>query len=280
MRSSSFIWRSGREVLRLDITRLGGNLDHYYHFILDLVWPLWHWMDTTGRRGSEAHLLALEPRDLHFAPGFEALLGMPLRPAGEAAGETTGTVALHGFNTKSGDHWRTFRDAGAFRTSRERFVQDVAARIGLMPATTPAVVMIRRKEEPDDRGAARRSIADQDVLSHTVQLHARSRGLGYRDVQLEDLSMREQVALFHAGPVVLIGQHGAGLVNGLWMTDPRSAVIELAGVDNPPHFTNLFGDLGMHYERLLCAGEGDHMAGQRITVDAGALCALIDRVQA
>ena len=110
-------------------------------------------------------------------------------------------------------------------------------------------------------------------------LWCKAQGLAFHNVHLEDLNIRSQFSLFHGGPVVLIGQHGAGLVNGLWMTDPHSAVVELAGADNPPHFTNLFNDLGMRYARLVCEGSGDHMAGQRITVDHQALLTVLEHLQ-
>jgi hypothetical protein len=176
-------------------------------------------------------------------------------------------VQLHGFHTKRGDHWYTFANAGDFREARLRFVDAVAARMGHEAKAAPAVVLIKRKEEAGDRGASRRSIHDHEGLAEAVQTWCGAKGLAFHDVHLEDLDIRQQFTLFHGGPVLLIGQHGAGLVNGLWMTDTRSAVIELAGADNPPHFTNLFNDLGMPYVHVLCEGPGDHMAGQRITVD-------------
>jgi len=276
LRSSTFLWRSGTDTRRIEITRLGGNLDHFYHFILDLVWPMHEWATREGVVVPETVLLALDAKDLHFAPALLSLLGVRMEPALTTLPEATGApVHLHGFNTKSGDHWRTFPAPKAFCEARLRFVKAVAERMGTGPQAPPSVVLIKRKEEPGDRGASRRSIRDHDGLSAALAQWCSAQGLAFHDVHLEDLDIRQQFALFHGGPVVLIGQHGAGLVNGRWMTDARSAVIELAGADNPPHFTNLFHDLGMRYVRLLCEGPGDHMAGQRITVDHKALLAAL-----
>jgi hypothetical protein len=280
LRSSTFLWRSGTDTRRIEITRLGGNLDHFYHFILDLVWPMYEWAQREGHVPPEAGLIALDLKDLHFAPAMQALLGVDMEAAPAVLPEATGApVRLHGFNTKSGDHWNTFANAGDFREARLRFVDAVAARMGHEAKAAPAVVLIKRKEETGDRGASRRSIQDHEGLAEAVQTWCGAQGLAFHDVHLEDLDILRQFALFHGGPVLLIGQHGAGLVNGVWMNDSRSAVIELAGTDNPPHFTNLFNDLGMRYARLLCEGSGDHMAGQRITVDHRALLTALDALR-
>jgi len=280
LRSSTFLWRSGTDTRRIEITRLGGNLDHFYHFLLDLVWPLHTWAQREGQVEQGATLQPLDARELHFAPVMKALLGVSMEAAPNNLPHPTGTpVQLHGFNTKSGDHWNTFANAGDFREARLRFVDAVAARMGHEAKAAPAVVLIKRKEETGDRGASRRSIQDHEGLAEAVQTWCGAQGLAFHDVHLEDLDILRQFALFHGGPVLLIGQHGAGLVNGVWMNDSRSAVIELAGTDNPPHFTNLFNDLGMRYARLLCEGSGDHMAGQRITVDHRALLTALDALR-
>lgn len=275
MRSSSFIWRSALETLRLDIDRRGGTLDHYYHFIMDLAWPLWHWLDATGRSVEGGSLLTFDPRDQYFDEVMLELLGVAMEPARETP-TTPAAVMLRGFNTVAGDQWQTFANVEAFRAARRRFVQAVAGRTGGAAESPPTVVLIRREEGATDRAAARRSIADHDRLAERVRRHAHSRSFVFLDLQLEHLSPRHQVRLLHDGPVILIGQHGAGLVNGVWMTHVHSVVIELADADNPPHYESLCKDLGIRYERLPCRGLGGLMSGQRITVDADALEAAID----
>lgn len=280
-RSSTFLWQAQNETRRVDIARYGGNLDHYYHFIMDLVWPLHEWVKREGLVASEAVLLAAKPRDLYFAAALYELLGVRMAAMPNASPAETGApVRLAGFNTKSGDHWKTFHDVEAFRKAREAFVSTVADRMGREALAPPAVVLIKRKDDNGDRGATRRCIERHEDVAAALSTWCAGHGLAFHDLHLEDLDIRQQFALFHRGPVVLIGQHGAGLVNGIWMVDARSAVVELAGPDNPPHFTNLFNDLGMRYVRLLCDGPGHHMAGQRITVDQEALIAALEQVVA
>ena len=45
MKVSNLTIRSGREVYRLRIARSSGYVSHYFHFIMDFVWPIFHWLD-------------------------------------------------------------------------------------------------------------------------------------------------------------------------------------------------------------------------------------------
>jgi capsular polysaccharide biosynthesis protein len=92
--------------------------------------------------------------------------------------------------------------------------------------------------------------------------------LTFHNVTLEELDFAEQVRLF-ASAVLVVGQHGAGLGNSLWM-QPGSTVIELTHRPRLKHFQNI--SRGMGHEHLLHLTTGPHAA-----VDVDALRTMIAR---
>lgn len=272
MRTSRFFWKDVHGRHSLEISRTGGALDHYFHFILDLVWPLFHWKEGLHAFGPDTELQVLEPAELHFAEAMETLLGLRMTLAkGPAPGDAVTPVRLHGSNPRNGDHLQVFGSAPAFAAGRMAFAEALAQRWQVVKAASPTVVLIERTVVPGDRGGSRRRIAEHRRLAEELVPICAMAGTAFRNVVLEELDIRQQFELFHGGPVLLIGQHGAGLVNGIWMTHPRSAVIELAAADNPAHFQRLFPDLGMAYQRLEFPGTGAFMDGQMLRVDAKVL---------
>jgi capsular polysaccharide biosynthesis protein len=63
------------------------------------------------------------------------------------------------------------------------------------------------------------------------------------------MTFREQFELFSRNGIV-IGQHGAGLANAMWLTPHESSLIELSHERNPDHFLNYCGDFEIDYTRL------------------------------
>lgn len=70
---------------------------------------------------------------------------------------------------------------------------------------------------------SRRRSSRYTVAEATLEQHLAERG--FTVVVTEDLTLRGQVDLF-AGATVVVGAHGAGLANALWMA-PRSTMVEL-----------------------------------------------------
>lgn len=247
-------------------------MDHYFHFILDLVWPLFRWKGGLSAFGPDTELQVLEPSELHFAQAMEGMLGLRMTIATQPEPRApSGPVRLHGFNPRNGDHLQVFGSPPAFAAGRAAFVEALSLRWNAATGAPPAVVLIERTVVEGDRGGSRRRITQHARVAEELGQAAATAGVGFRNVVLESLNIREQFDLFHGGPVLLVGQHGAGLVNGIWMTHPRSAVIELAAADNPAHFSKLFPDLGMPYQRMEFPGPGEFMGGQMLQVDATAL---------
>jgi capsular polysaccharide biosynthesis protein len=110
------------------------------------------------------------------------------------------------------------------------------------------VILIERGVDPHQtqkNGKLRRSLPNHDELKDALQRVYKTR---FCNVVLEPLSMTEQVALF-ANAKVVIGQHGAGLMNLVWLKQPGALVIEF-----PPYGTNCFKKMcqakQFKYERI------------------------------
>ena len=76
--------------------------------------------------------------------------------------------------------------------------------------------------------------------------------LEFENVTLEHLDFMEQVRLF-ASAVLVVGQHGAGLGNSVWM-EPGSTVVELTNRPNLKHFQLISRGMGHHHLLHLTAG--------------------------
>jgi capsular polysaccharide biosynthesis protein len=102
-------------------------------------------------------------------------------------------------------------------------------------------------------GATRRVILNHRALAEQL---AQLFGQQFRNVALEELEFREQVQLFRNARLV-IGQHGAGLANVLWM-EPGGQVVELAHKPKK-HFVNLCRDNRLQYHRFDLTAEKAHV---------------------
>lgn len=286
MPSSTFHLFADQKPYSVRIDRFGGSLDHYYHFIMDLAWPLHHWME--GRPGGWDRLSGLctrEERALYFAGHFEQMLGkrlgrMELLMRVLARCGLPHRVELIGFNSRVRDYLRTFPDLGAFRASRTSFVAQVARRAGSPSASSGmrTVALIERSPATDNRGALRRNIRHHEALASDIAGFCARRNTTFRNLRMEAMGSREQFLALRQGPTVLIGQHGAGLLNGLWMDAPGCAVIELAGEDSPSHFENLYTDLGTPYHRIVFTAEGTHGKHQTLLADPAPVIACLEQL--
>lgn len=282
MPASTFHFRSRWRSTKLRIERTGGQLDHYYHFIMDLVWPLHHWATTREPGVLPDVVRSDDPKPLYFDGHFRSLLGPRLVAMRNAAHWMerllpTEHVVLRGFNSRVRDHEKTFAGLEEYRRAHQAFVAHVAARAHDGPTSpTPRVIVIDRSASADDRGASRRRIDDPAALLATLDRHCRARSVELLAVRMEDLGPLEQVQLVRSAPTILVGQHGAGLLNGLWMHTMHGGVIELAAEDNPAHFGNLYSDLGIAYHRLNFPARGAYGEQQVLVPEAGPVIERID----
>lgn len=75
------------------------------------------------------------------------------------------------------------------------------------------------------------------------------RSFGFKIVELEGISLTEQMSLFSSARFVA-GTHGAGLANLVWMNNENGRVIEIAKSDQPDCFQRIAEIKGLSYFRL------------------------------
>jgi len=105
-------------------------------------------------------------------------------------------------------------------------------------------------------GTTRRSILNHEDLTSTLRSMVRP-PLEFHNLQLENMTFKEQVQYFDRA-LIVIGQHGAGLANCIWMRR-ESIVIELS--NKPSNFFQPLCKLKKHHYILYKTVE------KHITVD-------------
>ena len=96
------------------------------------------------------------------------------------------------------------------------------------------VLLIERGKTNPDAGAHRRFLSNHKSLETRL---SKFFGPIFKNVILEGLTIDDQVSLFMNAEIV-IGQHGAGLCNIVWMNKTNCLVIEF-----PPHGVDTFKNM-------------------------------------
>ena len=122
------------------------------------------------------------------------------------------------------------------------------------------------------RQAQHRRILNEEAFSAALEER------GFVMVALEDLSVAEQIAVFHRADII-IGQHGAGLTH-LLHSRPGTKVLEIMA-GRPESVIDLYRGVavatGLEYSNLFCGAEGQHIDAQ-VPVDQ--VIAWVDAVTA
>jgi len=263
------------QILKMD--GLGGSTEHYYHFILGFVAPiLMRLPRAPGQPGLLAKSCAvLDERFLELGVEDVVLLPGKIWLELEARGGYE-VITLASLDRKLGLRAAT---SGLFRQQvvllrnevyRRLKVRDLPRRPGVLVIGrgAPPVHYLSATAEVGHSANLRRSIPNMDEI---VNLAAAA-GLAAELFHLEDVTLQQQVTLFSAARVV-VAQHGAALVNMLWMR-PGGIVVEIM----PPVVQhNIFRKMakccGHHYFRV--AQESPHAA-----VDPDAVISVLRRAMA
>jgi len=128
-------------------------------------------------------------------------------------------------------------------------------------------VFISRRDSPHSR-----HITNED------ELLSRLREYGFEPYILSDMNFTEQIKLMNQAEIV-IGAHGAGLINTLWATDID--IVELLRSRGRPHYFVLANELGHRYEFILCEPVQDASVigepiGRNISAPVGRIVSVID----
>jgi hypothetical protein len=215
----------------------GGSVEHFYHFLLSYFLPL----DRYVARYHPAALLVRTcgPMDEWFAL-LDPATQIVAVPASEAAQQLRSSrQKRRPFPSLENRMWNRRRLVAAARTR-------VLARVGLAESVVKkGVTLINRapslpfyldQAEVKTSGAERRSIPNIDALTDAL------RGVAPVDIfEGEYLTPREQIRRMRETSI-LMGQHGAGLVNMIWM-EKGGVVIEVLPRDLGGSQRGLFRDL-------------------------------------
>jgi hypothetical protein len=223
-----------------------GNVEHYYHFLFDLLLPI----HLLIRKGLEARLQVAPfgpytERVEQFFPGRVEVA--------ERTDESVPRLDLVGLNPRcvnlEAEDLRSFA-----RHARSLFsIQpgDHASAVLLIERLAPDPYFMTEARVPGS-GTSRRSILNHAALARGMEARTNS-PLRFRNLQLETMTLADQVARFSDARAV-IGQHGAGLANCIWMR-PGSLVIELSPDPCMDHFESLCRVMGLKFHRYPIRGE-------------------------
>lgn len=200
-----------------------GSVEHFYHFLLGYFVPLVRWQEQTGEMEfSVRDCGPMNPWFTLMRPGSNIDLMTPSWMLQRYLTHKQEYRVFHEWDDPRRFHKKSLRHVAS--TVLSRIQQDVT------PSRGDRITVIERRPSPDyyltgssdayASGSDWRSVPNlQDVVD---QLQ------GFGEVQLVDtatLTPLEQVQLI-AKTDILIGQHGAGLANMMWMK-PGSVVIEI-----------------------------------------------------
>ena len=140
---------------------------------------------------------------------------------------------------------------GIFSKLDHKLLLDLAREI--VPTVSKKMVFIKRKN--NSKGFLDRGIQ----FSKTIE--DKFKCIGAEIVALEDLSLSEQIA-YSKSADILVGFHGAGLANMVWMDKPRS-IIEITETRVTNHFAQIAKICG-HSHKLLIASELNKLSLQEL----------------
>lgn len=207
-----------------------GSVEHYYHFILDLVLPL----NCLTKNTPDDVTFVLKDfgpfteRVQHLFPGrvkIENEIKVP---------NNLKRTRLIGMNPN-----------GVYVTHKviESFSQTIRQRCEVDQTGKPNKILLIERLPPDSYftteaskkggGTLRRSIPNHADLESALRAIVKP-PFELHNLRLEKINFNEQIDCFDKA-LIVIAQHGAGLANCLWMR-PGSIVVELSNDESREHF--------------------------------------------
>lgn len=219
----------------LELQNRHGSVEHYYHFVLGFMVPLL--LRPQPPSGTSVVVRSCGPMDAHLvALGLPWLTIIPKQAWREL--ELGGGVEV---DRVSGFDDQDCYDPDLFKRART-LVWQCTGISNSPPDHT--VLLVNRGKCPDYYRSEAVEIETSADLRRTVpnmpELEAKFAQAGWpvRTVELETASLRDQVARF-ARTRILVAQHGAALVNMLWMA-PGAAIIEINPLSPSEKFHSCF----------------------------------------
>ena len=214
-------WKDRRGVVMRVVTAMGRR-DHYAHFILDFMIPVWNWLRQNELLYREDFTVYFRDESVeNFRPIINSFFHCNIRPASELDGdgadlERVMVVGMESHNRKimglGLDNY--FNDAVAWLDELQDYT---FKKLGVKPdEELGSLVLVDRPGNNPKRAGGRRNTSNMEEIASAMRLTAARKKLEYKRVALEDIPFREQVLTF-ANAKAVVAQHGASLVNLLWM---------------------------------------------------------------
>lgn len=189
--------------------------DNYCHFVLGNLFEVFVGLSESGVVEADLDLTTHNDVLSKFEPLYSVFTPRPLRrllTRAEAAREISLTPTVN---------WSTLESTRDFGHYLKGFQSFIWSRLNIRPAA-PAnqVTLIRR-----NRVASNRYVINEAQLTGQLEADCARRGVAFEVVDFEGMPFERQVELM-SRTSVLIGIHGAGLVNAMFLP-PGAAVIEL-----------------------------------------------------
>ena len=211
----------------------GGNIEHYYHFIFDLVLPLNRLIQKLPKDNifllNDFGIFTNRLEDLF--PGRTHILSDNTRPKKVKA------APLLGMNPRCVYLSPQELEDFSFNIKHNLGIDHNAPWnqiLHIEPIHPHPFYVDNAKKK--GAGATRRSILNHTELCTMIQKSVKD-GYQFSNLQLENISFRQQVECFNKSKIVF-AQHGAGLANCIWMK-PNSIVVEFSNNVSLDHFRTI-----------------------------------------
>jgi hypothetical protein len=205
-----------------------GSLWHYGHFIHDFIMPMIAYMNENKVSWKTVYLITNNQRDKigTFRTLAEKILNIVIIEEDDQLSEMPVVNIRH-------------YSFGPYNSIAFKHIIPHIKKTLSLTESPYKVILIERGvskliNDRMDNGKNRRYIPNHEELKEALALKF---GDLFINVILENLSIEEQVSLF-MGAHIVIGQHGAGLCNIIWITNPEALVIEF-----PPHQVDTFKNM-------------------------------------
>lgn len=226
----------------------GGSVEHYYHFLFDLLLPL----DCLVRQAPSGTLFLLEDVG-PFSDRLRATFpdSVAILEDSDVA-PVFRTVDLIGMNP---------RCVPVSRIALENLKKTVSCRLQIDTAAPRRNVLLIERAPPSafylsnskvrGGGSDRRSIVNhdhlRDALGQTFRAPKR-----FTNLKLEHVPFEDQVQAFD-GATIVVAQHGASLANCAWLR-PGATVVELSHDSSLDHFSRLAHIVRAQHLRYVTSG--------------------------
>ncbi len=230
-------------LLQPRIPALKGSVEHYYHFLFDLLFPL----ILLDNKVESDVIFYLEP----IGPFTEVVQEIfPHRVkiiTKEQSKEIPVKSSIIGMNPALVE--LTFNQVNEVKNTLFEYY-------GIQPEHEPKRILLVERIPPSEfylkeakikgAGASRRSILNHNEILEFLSKVIRDE-YQFLNLQLEHVSFKEQLRLF-SSTECFIGQHGAALANAVWM--PKGATLLEFGCRKKTHFPKLSNLIEIDYNEM------------------------------